>query len=142
MTKAERLFACLAFFAGWASAVEPVDVPELMRTFDGREVRDLATWEKVRKPELRKYFVENMFGVRPPAAEKPEVSFSAIGPDKVMMGGKAVRKRIRASWTGPRGPWSFVFTAFVPTAAIVNGVGKKGEDSAAAESSGSTVNQN
>lgn len=29
--------------------------------------------------------------------------------------------------------------AFVPTAAIVNGVGKKGEDSAAAESSGSTV---
>ena len=114
MKKTEGLSVCLAFVASLVLAAEPVDVPELMRTFDGREVKDLATWEKVRKPELKRYFIENMFGVRPPTAEKPEVAFEPAAPDKVMPGGKVVRKMMRITCHGPYGDLSFVATAFIP----------------------------
>ena len=93
---------------------EPEDVPELMTTFGGRPVEDVATWEKVRKPELRQRFLERMYGVRPPAAEKPEVTFAAEEPDKTMMDGAAVRKRVRIGYKGPYGTNSFVVTAFIP----------------------------
>ena len=93
---------------------EPKDVPELMKTFDGRPVADLETWEKVRKPEIRKVFLEKMYGVRPKAAEKPEVSFADDEPAAEMMDGAAVRRRVRISYRGPYGTNSFVVTAFIP----------------------------
>lgn len=92
----------------------PKDVPELMRTFDGRSVTDRQMWESVRKPEIRKRFLESMYGVRPAAAEHPKVSFVTESPDRTMMGGHAVRKRIRISYEGPYGTNSFVVTAFIP----------------------------
>ena len=94
--------------------VEPENVPELMKTFADDPVASVEDWEKVRKPELKKYFLENMYGERPAAAEKPDVSFSPEGPDKVMMDGKAVRKLVRVTYRGPYGTNSFVLTAFIP----------------------------
>ena len=35
---------------------EPRDVPELMVTKAGKKVTDVATWEKVRRPELLDVF--------------------------------------------------------------------------------------
>ena len=64
-----------------------------------------------------KWFLENEYGVRPPAAEKPVVSFSALVPDKVMMDGSAVRKRVLVTTVGPYGTNAFPVTAFIPTAA-------------------------
>lgn len=92
----------------------PENVPELLRTFDGKPVRDLAAWEKVRRPEIRKRFLERMYGVRPAAAEKPDVSFADEEPAVEMMDGKAVRRRVRISYRGPYGTNSFVVTAFIP----------------------------
>ncbi|MBQ2631950.1 MAG: family 20 glycosylhydrolase [Kiritimatiellae bacterium] len=93
---------------------EPEDVPELLTTFGGAPVRDVAAWEGVRRPELLARFLERMYGVRPAAAEKPDVSFSDDEPAVEMMGGKAVRRRVRISYRGPYGTNSFVATAFIP----------------------------
>ena len=38
---------------------EPRNVPELMVTKAGNKVTDVATWEKVRRPELLDVFLEN-----------------------------------------------------------------------------------
>ena len=92
----------------------PENVPELMTTFDGRKVDCTEMWEKVRRPELKERFLEKFYGVRPAAAEKPEVSFSAEEPDREMIDGKAIRKRVRISYKGPYGSNSFVATAFIP----------------------------
>ena len=110
----------LAFALGTAvcyasSALEkrPVDVPELMTTFDGRKVETVAQWEKVRAPELLEEFTSVEYGRRP--VERPAaLSFEEAEPDAVMMGGKALRKRIRVAYKGPYGGGSFVFTAFIP----------------------------
>ena len=92
----------------------PKDVPELMRTFSGEKVTSREMWENRRKPELKKFFLESMYGVRPAAAEHPDVTFEADGPEKRMMGGSALRKRICITYRGPYGTNSFVVTAFIP----------------------------
>ena len=99
-----------------AANPEPRDVPELMVTKAGDKVTDVATWEKVRRPELLDVFLENEYGRRP--VERPDtLAFETAEPDKPMMDGKAIRKRVRASWKGPYGSQSFVFTAFIPVSA-------------------------
>ena len=94
----------------------PKDVPELMRTADGRPVADRETWERVRRGEIRDIFLREIYGRRP--AERPaRLSFSAAEPDRTMLDGRAVRKRVRVSYGDRCGDSSFVFTAFVPTSA-------------------------
>ena len=99
-----------------AANPEPRNVPALMVTKAGDKVTDVATWEKVRRPELLDVFLENEYGRRP--VERPDtLAFETAEPDKPMMDGKAIRKRVRASWKGPYGSQSFVFTAFIPVSA-------------------------
>ena len=99
-----------------ASDPEPRNVPELMVTKAGNKVTDVATWEKVRRPELLDIFLENEYGRRP--VERPDtLTFETAEPDRLMMDGKAIRKRVRVSWKGPLAAQSFVFTAFIPVTA-------------------------
>ena len=80
-----------------ASDPEPRNVPELMITKAGNKVTDVATWEKVRRPELLDIFLENEYGRRP--VERPDtLTFETAEPDRLMMDGKAIRKRVRVSW--------------------------------------------
>ncbi len=108
------MMCCCLLAAALAALPVPQDVPELLRTFDGKAVSDRETWESVRKPELRKRFLETMYGKRPAAAEHPQVAFSSESADRTMMDGQAVRKRVRISYEGPYGSNSFVVTAFIP----------------------------
>ena len=107
---------CVAALA--ADAVpEPENVPELMRTFAGALVKTRETWEKVRAPELLARFESEEYGRRPAAAnERGRVSFDVYDVSDVM-GGKAVRKLVRATYRGPNGTFSFPFTAYIPKAA-------------------------
>ena len=108
--------ASFAVYAAKASVPEPVNVPELMVTKAGAPVKDVATWEKVRRVELKEIFCENEYGWR--LVERPDtLAFELAEPDKVMMDGKAIRKRVRVSWKGPLAAQSFVFTAFIPVTA-------------------------
>ncbi len=101
-----------------ASAAVPSGVPALMTCEDGSSVTDVSAWEGRRRGEILEFFTREVYGRRP--VGRPDgLRFERIEPDKVMMAGKAVRKRIRASWKGPHGMWSFGFTAFVPKAAAV-----------------------
>ena len=93
---------------------EPVNLPELLKTSDGRTVTTKEEWEQVRRPEILRFFTEEMFGIRP--VERPaDLAFEELSPDKVMLGGKALRKRRIVSFSGPRGKFRFSFTAFIPT---------------------------
>ena len=116
MTKisiAAVLGTCMAVFA---AEPEPKNVPELMTTKSGEKVTSVEMWEKVRRPELMEIFLENEYGRRP--VERPDtLAFELAEPDKLMMDGKAIRKRVRVSWKGPLASQSFVFSAFIPVSA-------------------------
>ena len=106
--------------AALAAPPVPRDVPALMTCEDGSPVTDADTWEKKRRGEILEFFTREVYGRRP-VGRPADLKFEAAEPDKVMMDDKAVRKRIRASWTGPHGKWSFVFTAFIPRTAAKGG---------------------
>jgi len=93
------------------------EVSPLMKTYAGEEVKTLADWETVRRPEIRERILTRMYGKRPKAAERPPVSFAAAEPDREMLGGSAIRKRVRITSKGPYGDHAFVATAFIPKAA-------------------------
>ena len=103
--------------AQFAAAVEPKGVPELMTAFDGKtKIETVAQWEGVRAPELLERFTRCEYGRRP--VDRPDtLAFELAEPDKLMMDGKAIRKRVRVSWKGPLASQSFVFTAFIPVTA-------------------------
>ena len=90
-------------------------VPDVLTAADGTRITTIAQWETVRRPELLKLFLEREYGVRP--VERPaDLAFAPICEDRVMMDGKALRKRTTISCTGPEGPFSFAVTAFIPKA--------------------------
>jgi len=108
--------ACVVFAAELAVPLA-FEVSPLLKTYAGKEVKTLQDWESVRRPEIRERVLTRMYGKRPKAAERPVVSFVAAEPDRVMLDGAAVRKRIRIISKGPYGDHAFVVTAFVPKAA-------------------------
>ena len=101
-------------FNGGRDEPVPRNVPELMRTFAGAEVKTAEEWEKVRAPELFECFEKNEYGRRPAAAnERGRVSFDVYDVSEAL-GGKAVRKLVRVTYKGPNGTFSFPFTAYIP----------------------------
>ena len=95
---------------------EPENVPELMRTFAGEEVKTKEAWEKIRAPELLERFQKDVYGRRPAVLdERKRVSFKVYDECPVM-DGKAVRKLVRAEIDGPLGKFSFPFTVYIPKA--------------------------
>lgn len=106
--------ACL--IAAACFNVLPENVPELLVTEKGDKVETHEQWEHVRRPEIVKFFTDEVYGRRP-VERPPHLGFSVAEPDRVMMDGAAVRKRIRVEYGGVGGTNSFVFTAFIPTAA-------------------------
>ena len=106
--------AALAVRSPMTSAPEPQNVPELMRTFAGSEVKSVADWEGVRAPELRFRFEDEEYGRRPVVAdERKRVSFETYDV-RDELGGKAIRKLVRVTYKGANGSFSFPFTAYIP----------------------------
>jgi len=104
--------ATILFCAGLHAAI-PENVPELLTAFNGEKIVTHEQWEALRAPELLEEFTREEYGRRP--VERPtSLTFSTIEPDKVMLDGRAMRKRIRAEYAGPYGKGSFAFTAFIP----------------------------
>jgi len=118
LTVAAAAMASSVSVAGVVSSIydhaEPVNLPELLVSNDGSKITDVAGWEGVRRPEILDFFVHNVHGVRP--VERPsDLRFEPIGGDVRMLDGKAVRKRVRITFSGPRGTWGFNACAFLPS---------------------------
>ena len=95
---------------------EPENVPELMWTFAGEEVKTKEAWEKVRAPELLERFQKDVYGRRPAVLdERKRVSFK-VYDERPVMDGKALRKLVRAEFDGPLEKFSFPFIVYIPKA--------------------------
>lgn len=107
MKKVILLPVCMALMAGG------VEVPELLKTQAGVKVASTTVWETTRRPEILELFKTHVFGRN--AVERPDtLRFTELEPDKVMMDGKALRKRINIRYAGPGGEGAITLTAFIP----------------------------
>lgn len=85
---------------------QPKNVPPLGAT-------TVADWEQNRRPALLKTFLEEEYGVRP-VERPPDLSFSEIAAPETCYGGTVIRKRVRATYSGPGGKSAFVFSVWIP----------------------------
>jgi len=100
--------------AAESAGAEPKDVPPLLLSDAGRPVRTAEDWEAERRGELKRWFLENEYGLLPAAAERADVAFEDVEPSRPSMEGLATERRIRATCRGPHDVFSFAFTAHVP----------------------------
>ena len=115
MTIAALALAGLVAQAEMEKHPEPENVPELMRTADGREVKTVADWENVRRPEIVRTLEEQEYGIRP--VERPaDLAFAETAAPEEVFGGKAIRKRVRATYSGPHGKAEMNFSVWIPKA--------------------------
>ena len=92
---------------------EPKDVPALLVTASGEAVETRAQWEAVRRPEVAKVLLEQEYGVRP--VERPaDLAFAETAAPEECCGGKALRKRVRATYSGPGGVGRIDFSVWIP----------------------------
>ena len=69
-----------------------VHYPEALVTFDGRKVKNAKMWNKVRRPELVKYFEDEVYGHIPDNV--PAVNWKVVSEEKVDMNGIACVNRV------------------------------------------------
>lgn len=93
---------------------EPKNVPDLMKTFDGRDVKTVSDWENVRRPELLECFEKNVFGKRPAGAVKPKSLKFVCEEEAPTMSASATMLRMRAEFSSDCGKGSFPFVAILP----------------------------
>jgi len=108
------LRAMLGLFAAAACAA---DLPDVLKTVEGKPVTSAAEWEAVRRPEVLELFKTHVFG-RNPVDRPSTLRFEPLEADKVMVDGKALRKRVNIRYSGPGGEGSIALTAFIPKAAV------------------------
>ena len=91
----------------------PKNVPELLVSSSGEKISTRSQWEKVRRPEIVRTLLEQEYGIRP--VERPkDLSFVETAAPEECYGGKALRKRVRASYSGPGGKGEMNFSVWIP----------------------------
>jgi len=90
-------FAFAQFEPNYDESKVPVfEVPNPLLTFKGKKVRNIKQWEKKRRPELLKFFTQNMFGEVP--GELKISSFEVVEESNNAINGKAKRKQVEITF--------------------------------------------
>lgn len=89
-------------------------LPDVLTTFDGQKVTDAKTWFEKRRPELLKWFEENVYGKIPATA--PKVTWEVVSVDDNALEGKAIAKQLVGRMGGPDGP-TIPVTLYTPKGA-------------------------
>ena len=86
-----------AAFGEFKKPPEPKDVPELMVSASGERITTREQWERVRRPEIARTLLEQEYGIRP--VERPaDLAFAETAAPEECCGGRAIRKRVRATY--------------------------------------------
>jgi hypothetical protein len=97
------------------SKVAPYTLPDPLVLENGRPVRDAATWNKLRRPEILHLFERQVYGRTPtePYQQRFETASTAAGA----LGGLAVRKQVTIEVTGNRATVKMHLLLYVPAKA-------------------------
>ena len=73
----------------------------------------IGEWEKSKRPETLKWFLENEYGLRPQSLGNAKVSYETID-SRVLDGGKVLKRKILVKYAGTRDSGSFAVTLYQP----------------------------
>ena len=94
--------------------VPEYELPELFTTFDGKKVRTVKQWENIRRPEIMKFFAENLYGKVPIPVEPIKKTFKVVKEDNSCLEGLCTRKDIVMTFKNKKGIVEMPMILFVP----------------------------
>jgi len=94
------------------SKVPSYTLPDVLKTSSNTEVKDKATWEKVRRPEIIKLFEDNIYGQMPKTYSS--IKYSVTNENDTAMGGKAKLKEVLIEVMNNNKPVKINLVLFVP----------------------------
>ncbi|MEM9142058.1 MAG: acetylxylan esterase [Bacteroidota bacterium] len=74
------------------SRVPQFQVPDPLITFDGKKIQESETWMKQRRPELLRFFTQQVYGAVP--GDLDNISFTVLEKSRNALDGKAIRKQV------------------------------------------------
>ncbi|MDZ4818899.1 MAG: acetylxylan esterase [Planctomycetota bacterium] len=75
-------------------------LPDPLVTLSGQPVKDVETWNKVRRPEILELFQTHMYGRSP--GKPANMKFDRVGSDGAALGGTAIREDIKIFLNGSK----------------------------------------
>jgi hypothetical protein len=89
-------------------------LPDLLTSFSGKKITSVGQWETVRRPEIVKFFTENIYGKVPVPAEPVKKSFKLIAEDKNFMEGLFTKRTILVTFSNSKKSLVMQLVTFVP----------------------------
>lgn len=99
------------------SKVPEYTLPDVLTSFDGQKITSTSEWEQIRKPEIIKFFEQNIYGEIPTPMYPIEKSFEFLSEDKTILDGLCTRKEIQITLKNKLGKVQMPLVLFIPNAA-------------------------
>lgn len=94
------------------SKVPDFKIPDPLKSFNGKKIRNVKKWEKIRRPELLEFFTQNVYGEVPGELEME--SFEVVEKSSDAINGKAKRKQIELTFHKDELSLSFTILLYLP----------------------------
>ncbi len=112
----------LFFITGYVSAqfepnydeskVPEYRLPDVLKTFKGKKIKNTKQWEKKKRPELLDFFTQNMYGEVP--GELNISSYEIIEENNNALNGKAKRKQVMLTFKKENKELDFTILMYTP----------------------------
>ena len=96
------------------SKIVPYNLPALLGSAEGNEIKTAEEWMHVRRPQILSLFANLVYGRVPVPADPIKTDFTIEAVDRNFMGGKAVRKRVSIRFRNRYGEARMTVLVFVP----------------------------
>uniref|UniRef100_UPI003216427E glucuronyl esterase domain-containing protein n=1 Tax=uncultured Draconibacterium sp. TaxID=1573823 RepID=UPI003216427E len=92
--------------------VPEFELPNPLKTFRGKKVKNVKRWEKKRRPELLEFFTQNVYGEVP--GELNISLYEVLEQSRNALNGKAIRKQVELTFKKDNHTLSFTILMYLP----------------------------
>ena len=94
-------------------------LPDVLQTFEGKQVRSIKDWERKRRPEVLQFFAENIYGKIPQPVDPIVKSFSIEREDPEYLEGLCTRRDVKITFKNKLGEVEMPMVLFIPNEGTV-----------------------
>ena len=80
------------------SQVPDYTLPDVLTSFSGQTINTVEEWETTRRPEIIKFFEQNLYGEVPEPSSRIKKSFRLVSEDNKLLNGLCTRKDVEITF--------------------------------------------
>jgi hypothetical protein len=89
-------------------------LPDVLISFDGKKISSVEQWEKTRRPEIIKFFEQNIYGAVPTPSIPIQKSFQMKSEDTTVLEGLCTRRDVLITFRNEIGSVTMPLVLFIP----------------------------